>query len=250
MKLAYPIDNFVWKRNISQLFAVNKNWYRTRLGMPYGHNGIDIAFPDSPNNGYGQKVRAAHSGKIVKIFSDFPTKTYGTGIYLQQKTNTGFLETIYWHLSDVTIKVGDEVNVWDVIGLVGNTGLVTPRPSKNCPYCGSHLHFGVRLYNSLGQLIQTDLNGFVDPTPLLYNKGDKLPISFKRDLYLGKGGDETSWLQTILAIEGFAEDYEPIGFYGYKTLRDVRLLQKRYLIKPSYGFVGSKTRLFLNTTYT
>lgn len=244
-KLLRPIENFRWHSSVSQMFGVSRDIYYPRFGIP-GHNGLDIVFPDDPDMGYGRPVRSAHAGKVVQVFSDFPTKTIGTGIYLQKKLDDGrYFETVYWHLSDVHVRPGDEVNAWEIIGKVGNTGFVLPKPSSLCPYCGSHLHFACRYVGG-----NNEYGGWIDPTPLLFSDGEKLPVSFKNDLYIGRGGDDVSWLQTILKIEGFAEDYEPIGHFGRKTLRDVIKLQKKYNITPSIGYVGKITRSFLNDKYS
>lgn len=42
----------------------------------------------------------------------------------------------YWHLSQILVQVGQPIQVGDVIGLVGNTGLST----------GAHLHWEVHIY--------------------------------------------------------------------------------------------------------
>lgn len=42
----------------------------------------------------------------------------------------------YWHLSEITVEVGQGVAQGDVLGLVGNTGLST----------GAHLHWELRIY--------------------------------------------------------------------------------------------------------
>jgi len=44
---------------------------------------------------------------------------------------------MYFHLSEIKVKTGDEVEIGDVIGLVGSTGRST----------GPHLHWGVRVNN-------------------------------------------------------------------------------------------------------
>ena len=246
--LLSPIEDFEWNK-VSQLFGVNKSLYKPRFGIP-GHNGLDI-MGDDEKMGYGTRIHASHPGKVVKVFSDFPTKTHGTGIYLQQQLPSGrFIETVYWHLSDVTVKPGDDVKLWDVIGLMGNTGFVLPKPTRWCPYCGTHLHFACRIYNEDKTIKYGDYGGFVDPTPWLYTAGKKLQIIFSRDLYLGRMGNDVSWLQTLLKIEGFAKDYEPIGFFGMKTLRDCIKLQKKYFITPALGYVGPKTRLLMNNRYS
>jgi murein DD-endopeptidase MepM/ murein hydrolase activator NlpD len=44
--------------------------------------------------------------------------------------------TGYWHLSEIKVVTGQQVNVGDVVGLVGTTGLST----------GTHLHWELRIY--------------------------------------------------------------------------------------------------------
>lgn len=243
MKLNSPIDNFDWSRNVSQLYGVNHDLYHHKFGLPGGHNGIDL-YVRGDKNGYGTKIYSAHKGlaKVHKIFSDFPTKTKGTGVYLHELLADGtILETVYWHLADISVKLGDFVQPGQVIGLMGNTGFVKPEPSPEFPYRGTHLHFAVYLIKN-GQRITKD------PTPYLYKEGDRLPLFFTRTLTLGSTGDQVSWLQTCLKLSGFAEDYEPINYFGFKTLRDVRRLQIKLGLSP-VGIVGPKTRGLLNAKY-
>ena len=61
-------------------------------------------------------------------------------------------------------------------------------------------------------------------------------------------GDDISWLQSILKLEGFAGDYEPIAYFGAKTMRDVIYLQKKYNLTP-VGIFGPKTREIINSKY-
>lgn len=246
-----PVRNFSWRLNTTQLFGVSKDVYLPRFNIP-GHNGIDIIVPP---NSYGQDVLAAHDGQVTVVFKDDPTRKNGNGIYLQGYDGQYYVDTNYWHLSEILVQSGQSVKAGDVIGKIGNTGFVIPPPSLQCPKCGSHLHFGVRkikikVPGSDTQIIPTDYNGFCDPVPLLFKEGDKLPIYFRRDLFLGCSGDDVSWLQTCLKIEGLANDYEPIGFFGNKTRRDVSLLQSRYDINPIFGYVGPKTRALLNSKYS
>jgi len=254
MKLLAPIENFVWTENISQLYGVNVALYKRQFGLDTGHNGLDIIKKDN-KFGYGTKILSAHThpAKVTKVFSDFPNKTKGTGVYLhEQLANGEILETVYWHLSDVSIRLGDIVEPHQpigtpailnkAVGLMGNTGFVFPKPSSQFPYRGTHLHFAVSLYKN-GKRIS------LDPTPFLFNTGDRLPIKFTRTLTFGSTGDEVSWLQTCLKLIGFAEDYEPVAYFGPKTLRDVRKLQASRGWSPAW-VVGPKTREYLNSKYS
>lgn len=87
------------------------------------HSGEDITAP------LGTEVRAANTG-VVRMVADmfFSGKSviidHGLGVY-----------TMYFHLSEVTVKEGGVIKKGDVLGLVGKTGRAT----------GSHLHWGARV---------------------------------------------------------------------------------------------------------
>ncbi len=234
MKLQPPIKDFSWRDNISQLFGVNREMYSRYFNIP-GHNAIDI------RGEYGTPILAAHDGTIEKIIYDVPHKTKGNGIYLLSTDKT--FSTNYWHLAGFECQIGQEVKTGQVIGLMGNSGWVRPKPTPSAPHNGTHLHFGKKIHG-----LTNYYNGFVDPTPFL--DPEKLPVFFVYNLFLGKRGDHVSWLQTILKCEGFGQDYEPIATFGHKTLRDVIRLQKKYGITPAYGYVGLKTRTFLNQKWS
>ncbi len=261
-KLGYPIENFDIASSCSQYFGVNRSRYYRDFGLP-AHNGIDV-IKAGEKLGYGTKILAMHDYESTSVSSDFPTKTIGTSLKLRHLLNplikvngktAWYVETIYGHLADITLspiqqKSGGKKG--DIVALMGNVGYVFPRPHNGCaicPYLGTHTHIGLVFYDSLGKIIQNDYNGRYDPIPYLYNKGDKLKMRFDRDLFIGRSGDDVSSLQTILKIEGFAEDYSPIGYYGTRTLRDVRKLQQKHGITPSYGFCGVKTRRYLSSRY-
>jgi murein DD-endopeptidase MepM/ murein hydrolase activator NlpD len=87
------------------------------------HNGVDIGAP------LGAEVVACNAGIVV----------FAEELYLEGKTiimDHGFgLYSVYMHLSQMRVKVGDEVGIGQCIGLVGATGRVT----------GPHLHWGISL---------------------------------------------------------------------------------------------------------
>ncbi len=86
------------------------------------HPGIDF------KGKKGDEVKCTASGKIV--FAGW-SNGYGNCIRIKHINN---FETVYGHLSKIKVKLGQEVNVGDEIGLVGSTGHST----------GAHLHYEVR----------------------------------------------------------------------------------------------------------
>lgn len=232
MYLKPPVRDFSSSYSISQLFGVNAKTY-SKFNLP-GHNALDIVVSDS-KLGFGTPILAAHDGVVESMTYDVPHITRGNGLYILSHDNK--FSTNYWHLSAFDVKVGQNVKAGQVIALMGNSGFVFPRPSPVCPHCGTHVHFGLKIHGK-----NNEYKGFVDPIPHMIGLGDKLPIYFNRNLYQGRSGDDVSWLQTILRLEGFAEDYDPIGYFGNKTRRDVSKLQVKYGIIPILGYFGSKTR--------
>lgn len=88
-----------------------------------GHSGLDIM-------GYtGQPVTAAASGVVTAVNQS--DEAYGWRIDVDHGSG---IMTLYAHLSEFNVKLGDQVSAGQRIGSVGNTGLST----------GPHLHFEVR----------------------------------------------------------------------------------------------------------
>lgn len=126
-------SNFVmpYKGNLTSLFGWRK--YRP-------HYGTDIKLFT------GEQVVAAFDGmvRLAKFYQG-----YGNCVIIRH--NNG-LETVYAHLSKISVESGQTLTAGTIIGLGGNTG----------HSFGSHLHFEIRY---LGQALDTQ--DFVD-----YEKGE------------------------------------------------------------------------------
>lgn len=107
---------------ITDLFGKRKDpfIYRTRH-----HQGLDIGAPR------GTEVFAPASGVVELVKNTYRrNRGYGKAVVI----NHGYgIKTLYGHLSEIKVKLGQRVERWDLIGLVGDTGRAT----------GPHLHYEV-----------------------------------------------------------------------------------------------------------
>lgn len=85
------------------------------------HDGTDFGA------GCRTPVHPAARGVVIKVST---AKGYGRRVIVRHANGT---QTLYGHLSQINVDVGDSVSTSTTIGKVGSTGLST----------GCHLHFGV-----------------------------------------------------------------------------------------------------------
>jgi len=98
------------------------------MRLTHIHKGIDIA------NVMGTPIKATANGTIIAVGS---SGNLGKKIMIYHGTDENGTKyvTIYAHLSQFKVSVGEKISQGDLIGLMGNTGLST----------GTHLHYEVRL---------------------------------------------------------------------------------------------------------
>ncbi|WP_194775590.1 peptidoglycan DD-metalloendopeptidase family protein [Pararhodonellum marinum] len=109
------------------------NWHKpldeTKINSEFGfrryrwHHGTDLSLK------IGDPVYSTFDG-IVRMRS---YDRNGYGYYVVVRHRNG-LETLYGHLSKITVDVGQEVKAGDILGLGGSTGRST----------GPHLHYEIR----------------------------------------------------------------------------------------------------------
>lgn len=91
----------------------------------HGYNAVDLA------GGYGSSIKATAAGEVIVAKSSGWNGGYGN--YIVVKHANG-VQSLYAHLSTVSVGVGAYVAQGEVIGGMGSTGRST----------GTHLHFEVR----------------------------------------------------------------------------------------------------------
>lgn len=122
-------------------FGSNRIFNGKPAGQP--HMGADYTISQ------GSHVRAVADGTVVLAEDQFYA---GNAIYIDHGDG---LISMYFHLSEIKVKAGQEVKKGDTVGLVGTTGRST----------GAHLFFGVRWHNAR-----------INPQLLLENPADIPPV--------------------------------------------------------------------------
>jgi len=130
-------DYWVWPTEANYVIT---SYYGYRWGSMHG--AIDISGP-----GYGSSIYAANSGVVTTVKGGCvsgDTSCNGRGgNYIVIRHNSNNYYTMYMHLKDIKVSVGQNVSRGQVIGTMGNTGNVSPVPTPSNPYNGTHLHFAL-----------------------------------------------------------------------------------------------------------
>lgn len=120
--LKWPLDNV----RITQHFG-NTEFARSGAYNGTGHNGVDFGAP------VGTPVRSSLGGVVIGSGNtDLFPGCFSYGKWALIRHGNG-LASLYAHLSDIAVPVGQSVATGEVIGYSGNTGYST----------GPHLHFTV-----------------------------------------------------------------------------------------------------------
>jgi len=115
-KMIYPVSN----RRITSNYGWREDPVNPVAGQMTFHRAVDLA------GKMGDPVKAALKGTVLHVDSN---RNLGNFIILKH----GEYQTLYAHLSAVSVKAGEQVSQGQAIGKVGDTGYTT----------GPHLHFEV-----------------------------------------------------------------------------------------------------------
>lgn len=112
---ALPDYTLTWPTTVTKLSR----------GFSADHPGMDI------DTRAGQPITAAFYGTVTEVTHAGP---YGNKIIVSHPSHPEQIATLYAHLQDVYVNVGDVVYTSTIIGTVGRSGYAT----------GDHLHIEVR----------------------------------------------------------------------------------------------------------
>lgn len=124
--LFHPVEDARF-RTPSQVFGARPEYYKQFKidGVPLkGHEGIDFPTP------VGSRITAVDDGNVAEVANQGEV---GYGKYIKVVHSWG--ETVYAHLEEQWVTVGQRVGQGEVIGRTGDTGNAD----------GAHLHFGLRV---------------------------------------------------------------------------------------------------------
>ena len=118
--LSVPLASPIEKYYITSSYGYRKDPYTKRRAF---HKGIDLGAA------WGSDILATASGKISFIGN---YGSYGKSIFIDHGNG---IQTRYAHLSKISVKKGELVDLGDIIGKIGNTGRST----------GKHLHYEIKV---------------------------------------------------------------------------------------------------------
>lgn len=160
-----PVYPTVPTAYVFQEFAnINFKMYAKTNGK---HMGIDIGVVSGQP---GAPIYAAYAGSVIEAgYSD--QGGYGRRVVIQHETRQ--YQTLYAHLKEVHVQVGEVVDAGQLIGTMGGNVEDKFRGASG----GTHLHFEVILPESVPGAIRTSRGWCVDPMPYLLQRYFTAPIN-------------------------------------------------------------------------
>lgn len=163
---------------ILQPFGANPELY-VPYGLP-GHEGVDIRAP------YRTNIYACADGEVYLVEDGHNEHNYGKQVRIRHPQG---YRTIYAHLDEVLVSVGDQVKARHLIGRADSTGNST----------GNHLHLTLKKDHASANG-ETDYPlDIIDPTPYLVYKHQEAGVLVALGLSAETGTLESyPWTQPCL----------------------------------------------------
>jgi murein DD-endopeptidase MepM/ murein hydrolase activator NlpD len=194
LRLKWPVDSSI----ITQPFGANPQYYGPLLGkLGCGHEGIDF------RAGLGANVYACADGEVYAVYYG---GAYGNQVRL---LHTDGYRTIYAHLQQSKVRIGDRVLAGQLIGLADSTGNST----------GSHLHVTLKKDGATLRGETKYPNDIIDITPFLTFPLANLPaiippatmrLRTKANLNLRAGPGLSYQILALLKFTAVIECLDPV----------------------------------------
>jgi hypothetical protein len=183
IRLSWPLQG---EAIITQRFGAQP-WVYRRWNFP-GHEGIDFGVAE------GTPVLTCADGTVYSVDTAHPhdpeNHPYGNQIRIKHLVGPFIYRTVYAHLSEVQVRVGQRVSRGEQIGLSGATGNVT----------GPHLHL---LLSKQGAQTPGYPAGYVDPEfYLIWPDGSRLRADVSRPHIYGVHEDHDAEMARMMRDQG------------------------------------------------
>ena len=123
-------------------------WYKKNGVDINEHNGVDVVVSGGKDATYGARVVCPFpQAALNKTWWDHPMSTKGNGIMISYQDGKDYYQMLVWHCSEIITK--SLYKERDIIGFIGNSGLVDPKPTPESPFSGSHIHLMAYLNGKL-----------------------------------------------------------------------------------------------------
>jgi murein DD-endopeptidase MepM/ murein hydrolase activator NlpD len=190
---------------ITQLFGKNPSWYPSSGG----HNGIDYGI--APYN----EIFAVRSGTVIR--ADYNSDGYGRSVFLQHFDDNQHKAgvSIYGHLKEFRVKVGDVVKSRQIVGL-SNGELSDPYRGFST---GAHLHIELRADSPQPPIAGSKKYNAIDPLPLFRS------WDWEKDKPLIKLWDGKVSAHGLRVRVGAGINFREIDYYYYGA--DITVYQER-----------------------
>ncbi len=158
----WPTDNLAFFQNRPMEFYLQATASGTALSGSFGcvrnngtrfHEGIDVkSIHRDRRNRTTDTIYAVLPGQVAYVNHKAGFSSYGCYIVIQHKMQNFCYYSMYAHLSQIHVHMGQMVKQGDKIGVMGNTACY------NIPWARAHLHFEIGLSLGSKESFQTWYN--------------------------------------------------------------------------------------------
>lgn len=153
------------------------------------HDGLDLVGLDNKN------IYSTINGVVEYAGWENPSnRKQGFGLYIRIKQNNSIDKYYFGHLSQIKVKIGQQIKIGDLIGIEGNTGYST----------GSHLHYCVRGNGSKSKIKNISTISGIPNKIGTYNTQQTTANNKIDVIYQIWDDNKNKWLPNVKNLEDYA----------------------------------------------